>query len=289
MKIGVSLYSFHEYSAENSLGIKGCIDKAKEFGCEGVDFIDFGWGEGLSHEDYLAKAKEYGDYCKQVGVEVVCFCVGSDFLNRDLDAEVERIKGMVDVAVALGAQCMRHDATPGYPASVKTGRSFDAVLPILAKAYRAVTEYAKTKGIKTCIENHGFFAQDPGRVEKLINAVGDDNFGALVDIGNFACADADHGYAVGVMAPYAIHAHAKDFHKRSGAEDAPGEGWFNSRGGNYLRGSIIGHGNVPVRQCIGILQRAGYDGYLMIEFEGMEDPLKGIRIGADNLRRFLQG
>lgn len=285
MKIGVSLYSFHSYAGNDSLGIKGCIDKAKEFGCEGVDFVE--WGGGMTREEYLKTAKEYGDYCKEVGVEAVCFCVGSDFLNRDLEPEIERVKGMVDIAAALGAKCMRHDATPGYPNTVKTGRSFDAVLPRLAKAYKEVTLYAKQFGLKTCIENHGFFAQDPERVEKLINAVGDDNFGALVDIGNFACADADHAYAVGLMAPYAIHAHAKDFHKKDGSLPAPGEGWFMSRGGNYLRGSIIGHGDVPVKQCIGILQRAGYEGYLMIEFEGMEDPLKGIRIGADNLRRFL--
>ena len=75
MKIGVSLYSFHGYSSADSLGIKGCIDKAKEFGCEGVDFVEF--GNGLSHEEYLALAKEYGDYCKQVGIEAVCFCVGA--------------------------------------------------------------------------------------------------------------------------------------------------------------------------------------------------------------------
>ncbi|MBP5230397.1 MAG: sugar phosphate isomerase/epimerase, partial [Clostridia bacterium] len=233
------------------------------------------------------KAKEYGDYCRSVGIEVGCFCVGSDFLNRDLSAEVERVKRLADVAAALGAYCMRHDATPGYPNTVKTGRSFDAVLPILADAYRQVTEYAKSIGLKTCIENHGFFAQDPERVEKLINAVGDDNFGALVDMGNFACSDSDHAYAVGLLAPYAIHVHAKDFHKLSGMLPNPGEGWFRSRGGNYLRGSIIGHGNVPVKQCVDILRRSGYEGYLMIEFEGMEDPLKGIRVGADNLRRFM--
>jgi sugar phosphate isomerase/epimerase len=109
----------------------------------------------------------------------------------------------------------------------------------------------------------------------------------LVDIGNFACADVDHAYAVGLTAPYAIHAHAKDFHKKPGTGVNPGEGWFNSRACNYLRGSIIGHGDVPVQQCIAALRRAGYDEYLMIEFEGMEDPLKGIRIGVDNLRRFI--
>ena len=288
MKIGVSLYSFHGYADETSLGIKGCIDKVKEFGAEGVDFIDTA-KFGDDFDAYIAYAKDIGDYCKSVGIEACCFCIGSDFLNRDTDAEIERVKKMVDVAAAYGCKCMRHDATPGYPVGDrKTGRSFDYVLPILARAYREVTEYAVTKGIKTCIENHGFFAQDPERVEKLINAVDHENFGALVDIGNFACSDADHAYAVGLLAPYAFHAHAKDFHKRSGSLDNPGEGWFQSRGGNYLRGSIIGHGDVPVRQCVQTLKRNSYDGFLTIEFEGMEDALKGIRIGCANLKRFIE-
>ena len=286
MKIGVSLYSFHGYAEEGSLGIKGCIDKVKEFGAEGVDFVETPkYNNDL--EAYKAYAKDIGDYCKSVGIEACCFCVGSDFLNLDTDAEIARVKGLVDVAEAYGCKTLRHDATPGYHAAGTTWRSFDYVLPILARAYREVTEYAATKGIKTCIENHGFFAQDPERVEKLINAVDHPNFGALVDIGNFACADADHNYAVGLLSKYAVHAHAKDFHKKSGSLDAPGEGCFQSRGGNYLRGSIIGHGDVPVRQCIKTLQRWGYDGYLCIEFEGMEDALKGIKIGCDNLKRFI--
>ena len=285
MKLGVSLYSFREYAAEDSLGPKGCIDKVKEFGGEGVDFVETAkYAE--DHEGYLAYAKDIGDYCKEVGIQAVCFCVGSDFLNRDTDAEIARVKRLVDVAAAYGCLAMRHDATPGYMGD-KKWQSFDTVLPILARAYREVTEYAETKGIKTCIENHGFFAQDPDRVDKLINAVGHENFGALVDIGNFACADADHNYAVGLLSKYAVHAHAKDFHKKSGSLDAPGEGWFQSRGGNYLRGSIIGHGDVPVRQCVQTLKRNGYEGYLCIEFEGMEDALKGVRIGCDNLKRFI--
>lgn len=287
MKIGVSLYSFHGYASDDALGVKGCIDKVKEFGGEGVDFVEVGGFEN-DIKAYIDYASDIGEYCKSVGIQPLCFCVGADFLNRDFDSEVERVKGLVDVAAAYGCPLMRHDATGGYPQNVKTGRSFDVVLPILAKAYRLVTEYAETKGVKTCIENHGFFAQDPERVEKLINAVNHPNFGALVDIGNFACCDADHNYAVGVMAPYAFHAHAKDFHKISGSLDNPGEGWFMSRGGNYLRGSIIGHGNVPVRQCVQTLKRNGYDDFLTIEFEGMEDALMGIRIGISNLKRFIE-
>lgn len=182
---------------------------------------------------------------------------------------------------------MRHDATPGYPNDKKFGRSFDAVLPILTKAYREVTEYAEQKGVKTCIENHGFFAQDAERVEKLINAVGHPNFGALVDIGNFACADEDSPlgrHYVAVCLPFACEGFPL---KKNGSLDNPAEGWFQSRACNYLRGSIIGHGDVPVRQCINALRRGGYDGYMMIEFEGMEDPIRGITVGYNNLKRFI--
>lgn len=104
MKIGVSLYSFHAYAGEDSLGMKGCIAKAKEIGCEGVDFVET---QHESQEAYLAHAREIGAYCREMGVEAVCFCVGSDFLNGsggDVDAEIARVKGRVDIAARLRLQ-----------------------------------------------------------------------------------------------------------------------------------------------------------------------------------------
>ena len=56
---------------------------------------------------------------------------------------------------------------------------------------------------------------------------------------------------------------------------------------NYLRGTIIGHGDVPVVQCLRALKGAGYDGYLAIEFEGMEDCMMGIQIGLNNLKKYV--
>ena len=38
-----------------------------------------------------------------------------------------------------------------------------------------MTEYAAAKGIKTMVENHGFFCQDSDRVEKLVTAVAHPN------------------------------------------------------------------------------------------------------------------
>ena len=36
------------------------------------------------------------------------------------------------------------------------------------------------------------------------------------------------------------------------------------------------------------LKRTGYDGYLSIEFEGMEDCIQGISVGLANLRRYAE-
>ena len=169
-----------------------------------------------------------------------------------------------------------------------TWKGYDSVVCELADACRKVTEYAAAKGIRTMTENHGYFSQDSLRVEKLINTVAHDNFGQLVDLGNFMCADEDPVTAVGRCAPYAFYVHAKDFIFKSGQEPEPGEGFFTTRGGNFLRGTIIGHGVVPVVQCLRALKRAGYDGWLSVEFEGMEDCLKGIEIGLKNLKRYAE-
>jgi sugar phosphate isomerase/epimerase len=154
---------------------------------------------------------------------------------REVDEEAERLQGEVDIARELGAGRMRHDVA-GKPRPEIGIRTFDDALPRIARGCRAVTEYAAGLGIRTMTENHGFFAQDSRRVERLVTAVGHPNFGLLVDIGNFLCVDEDPAQAVGRVAPLAFHVHVKDFFVRSGQRPCPGEGWFASRGGNYLRG-----------------------------------------------------
>ena len=96
---------------------------------------------------------------------------------------------------------MRHDATSG----LGRGKSFDMLLPVIADACREVTEYAEKKGVKTMVENHGFFCQDALRVEKLFTAVNHPNFGLLCDMGNFLCADENPLNAVSKVAPFASY------------------------------------------------------------------------------------
>ena len=287
MKVSVSSYSFSQKLNSGELTQFDCIAKAKELGFDAIEFVDILPHDGSTKEEYAARLKEE---CDRLEMPVSNYTIGADFLNGcngNLNEEIERVKKEVDLAVLVGAHSMRHDATYGFNPGERKYNGFDSVLPRLAEGCRAVTEYAATKGIKTMVENHGFFCQDSDRVEKLVNAVAHENFGLLNDMGNFLCADESPAAAIGRVAPYAVYVHAKDFFIKEAQSPDPGDGFFRSRCGNFLRGTIIGHGNVPIQQCLSILKAAGYDGYVSIEFEGIEDTFYALKTGLANLRRYI--
>ena len=58
--------------------------------------------------------------------------------------------------------------------------------------------------------------------------------------------------------------------------------------GNFLRGSIFGQGDVKTREILKMVKQSGYDGYLTLEFEGMEDCRVGSKIGMENVRRLWE-
>ncbi|MCE2849971.1 MAG: sugar phosphate isomerase/epimerase [Chloroflexaceae bacterium] len=283
MHIGISSYSFARLMKKGMT----YIEAASSAKAIGYDVFEV---EGLrlpAGNDRLAYAHELKAHCHAIGITVGNFTVGADFLTGsggDTDREIARVKDEIAIAVALGAPGMRHDATFGFPPHARR-KSFADALPTLIRACREVSEYAAAHGVKTMVENHGFMVQDADRVEQLVCGVAHDNFGLLLDMGNFLCADESPAVAFGKLAPYAFHVHAKDFYVRDGALPNPGNGWFTSRAGHYLAGTVVGFGVVPVVQCWTIMKKAGYEGTVSLEFEGLEENLWALEVGHDNLRR----
>lgn len=282
MKIAVSSYSFFQAMRDGRMNFMDTIPMAKEMGYEGVEIVRL----NQTDEEMRALAPRLKAQSEEYGMPIIAYMVGADFLKNGLDAEVERLKGEVEIAALMGAPRMRHDSTAGIDADGKA-YTWEEALPTVAEGYRRVTEFAAGLGVHTMIENHGRFFQDSCRVKKLIETVDHPNFGWNMDMGNFMCADEASVDAVKVAAPMAFHAHAKDFHFKSKDEYVPKQGWFETRGGNYLRGAIIGHGVVNVPECLKILRAAGYDGWLSVEFEGIEDCLMALRADLANLKEML--
>lgn len=286
MKLAVSSYSFSQYTKKGLLTLQQLPAKAAEMGFEGIEYIDL--PKDVTGEARLALAAELGALTKAAGIEMVAYTIGANLWQTDADAlraEIDRLKSEVDVTVALGASVMRHDLVWGLE-KTGSGRGFLSMMPQLAEAVREVADYAAARGVKTCSENHGRIAQDSYRMEAFVATVNHDNYGLLVDMGNFLCADEDPATAVSRVANYAVHAHAKDMLLLP-HDTADTKGLIWTRGGQWLRATAIGEGSVPVERCIRILKRAGYDGWLSVEYEGAEDCIEGIAKGLKNLQTYL--
>lgn len=287
MKICISTYSFNKKITSGEITQLDTVRLAHELGFDAVEICDI-------PKDKLDFAEAYGRElraeCDKYGITVANFVFHADVLNgceesgSDPKAEIARIKGRIDYAVMLGAKNIRHDALWSLGKYI----SFDKALPVIAERIREIAEYASEKGVTVTVENHGYICQDPDRMERLFNAVDHPNFGLLCDIGNFMVNDFASERAVAIVAPYAKFVHVKDFYYKSGnSADAPGRGMLRTRAGNYLKGAPIGHGCVPVTQCLRILKNAGYDGYVTIEYEGAEDCMTAIPIAKDNLTEYI--
>lgn len=279
MKISVSSYSYSALGTDDFSRMR----LAKEMGFDGIEFAEINPPEGVDKAEHAKALKVLSD---ELSLPITNYAIGADFVNKDCDSEIERLKGEIDIAEILGVKVMRHDATGGPEEERFSLEGFEKYLPILAKGCRAVTEYAATKGIKTSVENHGYYCQQSDRVEALMKAVDHENFGWLVDIGNFMCADENPLDAVKVGAKYIAYAHVKDFYYKDKSEERP-DGYFRTRADNHLCGSVLGDGVVPVKECLDLIKGVGYDGWVTLEYEGQESPLTGVLKGFEFLKSII--
>ncbi|MDQ0257973.1 sugar phosphate isomerase/epimerase [Evansella vedderi] len=288
MKVGLSSYSLLDDIQEGKLTILDVIQWVADNGGEHLELVPYGY----SVVDNLPLADQIKEKAESVGIELSGYSFPADFCHDDDEAfeqEVNRIKQHVDIAHRLGITSIRHDVTAfRLEPEEMTIQYFEKYFTRMVEGSQRIADYASQYGITTTIENHGFNVQSSDRVQSVLHAVNRDNFKTTLDIGNFLCADEEP--LVGVMKniKYANRVHFKDFYIRPYYED-PGEGkWFITVNRNYLRGAIIGHGDINIREVIKLVKQSGYDGYITVEFEGMEDCQLGSRIGMANVKRLWE-
>ena len=283
MKLGMSSYSLVGAMNAGEMSILDVIAWTADQGGEHIELVPMGYTL-TDNPDLIA---EIIQKTKETGIEISNYAIGADFLPDTKEAfeqEIIRVKKEVDTAHALGVKRMRHDVSfrPAEEASIQ---QFEKDLPRLVEACQRIADYAGQYGIVTSIENHGFYVQASDRIQRLIDCVERENFKTTLDTGNFLCVDEDPVVAVKRNIKDASMVHIKDFYHRPASTYNPGEGWFQTASGNYLRGAISGHGDINLYDVIHVIKDSGYDGYISIEFEGLEECKQGSKIGMDNVRR----
>ena len=284
MKIGLSTYSLFRAIKAGELDLFGVIDWIAKNGGEHVEICPVGFALP-DNEEGLAAIREKA---KSAGIDISSYTFGAQFIQDSEQAyeeEIERILRQVKIGDGLGVKLVRHDVA-SRPVEEACTEQFEEDLPKLVEGCRRIADYAKELGITTSVENHGYHLQDSSRVRRLVEEVNRPNFRTTLDVGNFLCVDEDPVTATRDNIGIASMVHLKDFYVRDSRTD-PGEGWIKTRGGCFLQGATLGQGELDVRSLIRIIKESSYDGYLSIEFEGMEDCRTGSRGGMETARSLL--
>lgn len=280
MKLGVSTYSLFGALQAGTMNVLDVIDWVAELGGEHVEIVPLGFD--------LHKNPELVDQIRERAaarrIDISNYAIGANFASDsgiDFEAEVERVIREVEIAARLGVKLMRHDVASSPDISQE---NFDREFIRLVEACRRIADAAKPYGITTSVENHGYFIQHSSRVDALVTGVNRSNFRTTLDVGNFMCVDELPSSAVQRNLEIASMVHVKDFYVRPKVQP-PGEGWFPTSHGNWLRGAIVGHGDIPMWDIVKMIKASGYDGYISLEFEGLEECRQGTRIGLENVKR----
>jgi len=180
----VMSYSFHGLMNVGAMNIFGYLETVKyRYGLNTADI----WNCFLASYEpgYVAILKQNLD---ERGLRVVNLCCDMAHI-WDNDPEVrlrneETALKCIGVAEKIGAKTIRIDA------GVREERFSDEQLDYVSKKYREYCKRAASFGAKLGTENHWGATRDIANLEKLFDAVNENNFGLLLHLGNWTAPDA---------------------------------------------------------------------------------------------------
>lgn len=245
---------------------------------------------------------------RRAGLNISCIYEFYDFTH---DGDLSRAKKHVDLAAKVGSEKVL--IVPGFleepearelnacsqdPAAVARFMESHASTCRVRDALRELAVYGREKGVKITLEDFdGYASPCAGKyaLKWLMEQV--PGLGYTLDMGNFAYSDEDVKEAYELLKPYIVHVHCKDRgieEKYQLTETAgemagqAGERTEKMQQSRYCRGLAcvpVGGGYLPIRELVGKLKTAGYDGYLAIEHFDAPDQTDYIRRSA----AFLNG
>ncbi len=234
----------------------------------------------------LPAARRVGDYAREKGLALPCFSTAARMAGAAAQGEIERLCRYADVCAEMGIPYLHHTLIPALePAGVPC--DMDAAIDEAAENARVVFDYAQSVKVECVYEDQGYCVNGIRRFERFLRALGRPA-GVVADLGNILFIGEQARDFVGRFAPLIRHVHVKDYLFKDGRADYPGGGWYKTLGGDYLRGTVIGHGVIPFRRVMAQLIDAGYDGWYSMEYDGLEEMKTAHALGLENVRRYYE-
>ena len=267
MKIAIGSWGYRKWFGEAKCDFAGCLEEVKAIGAEGVEIFP----QHIGRDDggkALADAKAKAD---DLGIGIATLICGNDFAQPAVAGRAQHVANMVrdiEQATALGIDHLNVFTgyhKPGQDPAMETARVVDC--------FREVMPVAEAKGATLCIENHSSVAHDADSLLWLLRAVGSPNLTTNPDPSNFVRGFTDVPEPMreaiytetAKIAPLAANAHLK-------IRDFTPDG---------------DHAHLDVARILGIYKAVGYDGWIVLEYFGPDDPHEPNAKGVALLKRLL--
>ena len=273
MKLGVSSYCFRALMARGEMDLIAVLDW---IAASPAGHLEIAAMDGEYYLEHDSVVRDTAAHAADIGVPIVNYLVSGDLRTAE-DKEIDRLRRQVDVAHRFGARIFRHDVAPWAWREQDPGE-FESTFERVVEGCRTVADHAAELGIVSTIENHGFFMNGSDRLARLVYAVDRPNFRVTLDLGNGLCVGEVPGKTAAGLIDIAASVGVKDFHIRRSAP----EGWLKTLAGDYLLGTIAGHGDLDLAGLLALVSSKP-ELPVSLEFEGLESTPNAIERALTNI------
>jgi sugar phosphate isomerase/epimerase len=253
MKVGASSWSYNRAFQAGEMTQESWLRECYEIELDGVELLDRHFPK--VDLEYLRHVKTL---CTQFGLTISCLSASNDFgkAESELETQIDLVESWIKRAEYLGAPVVRVFA--GWK---KPGMDYSTVYCRIIESMKKVAQSAEDRGIFLGLENHdgNSFMTTPEDVMRIIQDVGNSYLRLNLDTGAYPNLLHD----IEKTASLAIHVHAKVYNANTSELDPD-------------------HSKI-----LPLLEKARFNGFLSIEYEGEQDERTAVRLSSENLRRLL--
>lgn len=279
---------FTFYTRFNSMAVREGLEAtaayAAEHGFSAVEFLESAGPDDPSVVKNTAMAKEARKTLATKGLHTACWSVGTIVYKNPV--AVASLKRQAEILSEMECPFLHHTLLL-WLAPFEGMPSFEEGIACAVEAAAEVADYAKPLGVKCIYEDQGLFANGVEGFGAFYKQMKQrcSNVGVCGDMGNSLFVDEGAERFFAAYAEDICHVHVKDYLIRSFTE-APSRNWYRTKGGRWLRETMVGDGDVDVASCMNILQQAGYKGTYALELSHPEPFEAGVVQAMDYLRRW---
>jgi len=269
--IALASYSIWRFKDGLQMQMEDCIDLAAGWGFDGLDILHM---QMLREDD--AYLKELKRRALSAGIALCGLSIHQGFVSLDAEERKKNIGHtvqMIEMAYTLGIPCMRLNTgrwrtIPDFDEFMdkrgieppQAGYTDEDAYPWVIESIEQCLPAAEKCGVMLALENHWGLGRTPEGLLRIVKAVDSPWLKILMDTGNFL---EDPYQKLEQIAPQTVFVQAK----------------------TYYGGGVYYTLDLDYDRIAGILRKAGYKGYISLEFEGEEDYRTAIPKSLELLRK----